>query len=711
MSSEPHPKPQGFLATLARFTSPLLVGGGRSEFVMAAFIVAVVLTMIMPLPTALLDVLIAINISVSAFLIVMALQIKEPLQLTTFPALLLLTTLLRLSLSVASTRLILLDGDAGHIIDAFGSVTVGGNVVVGLVIFLILTVVQFLVITKGSERVAEVGARFALDGMPGKQMAIDMELRNNAISPEVARTRRAAVVQESQFFGSMDGAMKFVKGDAIAGIIILLTNLIAGLAIGITQRNMAAADALRVYSILTIGDGLVAQLPALLTSLTAGLIVTRVATSAVTGPTSIGAEIIDQFRSVPRAWIAAGGAILVFGLIPGMPFPVFALLAALSTGVGVYLMRLSLRLEKGSAKKDSGMIDNADDFGIVEHYELRTHTGERGRETVAAAINVARDVRNQLIDRYGMFLPPIKIKFDDVTPPGEFEFLCDESFMFGGFFNDTRSVVHCSLDRLTNAGITPSASSRVELSTRVRHWIDEAEVDAAKAAGIEVSSASTLYRSQMRTILLRTGYRFVGIQETHKIIGYVAARFPDLAKELDRVLPPSRMAEVLQRLVAERISIRNFRLVIETLVEWAQRERDAVLLTECVRAALRRQICEEFGVGDSINAYLLKPDTETLIRDSVRQTSYGSFVTLGWEQTQDFVSQIERLLEGRDLTQSEPVVLTAQDIRPHVRKMLEDHFFELPVLSFNEILPEYRIQPIGVVELGMDDDMLDEMEE
>ncbi|KUY81994.1 hypothetical protein WI25_36930 [Burkholderia cepacia] len=664
--------------------------------VMATIVIAIVITLIMPLPTTLLDVLIATNISISAFLTVFALQLRDVLQLTTFPSLLLLTTLFRLSLSVASTRLILLDAHAGHIIEAFGQVTVGGNLVVGIVIFLILTVVQFLVITKGSERVAEVGARFTLDGMPGKQMAIDMELRANTLTADQARTRRAKIVQESQFFGAMDGAMKFVKGDALAGIIIMLTNMIGGLSIGVLQRGMVASDALHLYTILTVGDGLVAQLPALLTSLTAGLIVTRVSNASEAGPLNIGREILAQIMDTPRAWIAAGGAMCVFGMIPGMPLPIFMALAAGATGTGIYRIKKCRQETVVLTEQEKSIVANKKDFDIIQHYVL--HFGSHVTDAAQSLqiLNAMRTIRNQIVTKYGMFLPTVELGDSVAIAPFDFQFSIDEIPVFKMTFDNGKFVVHGDQDMLISYEISDFVEERLEFSDRYVYWITKEHKDRFDHEGVRCMSYASMFLQRVETIFYRTAYRYVGIEEAQKIAKWVGTKCPELAKELERTVPLSRLAEVLQRLTAERVGIRNVRVIVETLVEWAQRERDATILAECVRCALRRQICEEFGSANTLNVFLIDPELENLVRDSVRQTSYGNFVTLEQESVELLIGSMRALL-AKSQDAVKPVILTTQDVRPHLRKLLEEPFFDIPIISYNEITPEYSVRTLGVI--------------
>jgi type III secretion protein V len=625
--------------------------GGRAEIAAAGVVIAIVIAMILPLPVWLLDGMLAVNICSSALLIVLVIQVKDTVSLSTFPTLLLITTLMRLSLEIASTRLILLEGYAGHIIEAFGDVVVGGNIVVGFVVFLILTLVQFMVITKGAERVAEVGARFTLDAMPGKQMAIDMELRANSLTAEQARAQRALLAQESQFFGAMDGAMKFVKGDAIAGIIILLINLVGGLSIGMLQRGMSASEAIRVYSLLTIGDGLVAQVPALLTSLTAGLLVTRVG-SGGTEAQNIGKNLAEQLMAQPKAWVTASGVMLVFGFIPGMPVAVFALIAAGSLGFGLHTIRKKLDEARKAREASAGMVEDVRSFALVAPMSLSVSNRAQAHADKLKFINGARNARNNLVVEYGMMLPSLDLEF--VEPEDGMDFVLAQY-----------DVPMLRLRLPDEAQIPPA------------WWQD--------------------FTQQMKVAFLKAAPRAFGVQEAQKLVDYIAEKFPQLHKELEKTVPLSRFAEVIQKLVAEQVNIRNLKLIAESLVEFGQRERDPAMLTEQVRSALSREICSAYATNGVLSAFMLEVELENAIRDSVRQTSHGSLLVFEAEAAEPILDHFERLLEQTPV--AKPVILCTQDVRPYVRRIFADRFYLVPVLTLAEASSGFKFDVLGVLEM------------
>ncbi|WP_122359568.1 FHIPEP family type III secretion protein, partial [Pseudomonas coronafaciens] len=419
----------------------------RSEVVGAFFVIAIVFMMITPLPTGLVDVLIAVNICISCLLIMLAMHLPRPLAFSTFPAVLLLTTMFRLALSISTTRLILLNQDAGHIVEAFGQFVVGGNLAVGLVIFLILTVVNFLVITKGSERVAEVGARFTLDAMPGKQMSIDSDLRANLITVQEARKRRAELNKESQLFGAMDGAMKFVNGDAIAGLIIVAINMIGGISIGVIQHGMTAGDALQLYTVLTIGDGLIAQIPALLISVTCGMIITRVPNTEAGVEANIGREIAEQITSQPKAWIIASVAMLGFAALPGMPTGVFITIAIICGAGGLLqLQRARPKAEEQGAVAVPPEMNGKEDlrtFSPCRQFVMQFHP-DQDSEQVEALVSEIRQRRNRLVVQFGLTLPSFVIEYVDQLPPDEFRFLVYDVPMLKATFTNTHVAVDAS---------------------------------------------------------------------------------------------------------------------------------------------------------------------------------------------------------------------------------------------------------------------------
>jgi type III secretion protein V len=668
--------------------------GGRAEIAAAGIVVAIVLAMLLPLPPWLLDIFIALNISTSALLIVLVMQVKDSVGISSFPSLVLVTTLFRVALSVASTRLILLEGEAGHIIEAFGEVVVGGNLVVGLVVFFILTVVQFLVITKGAERVAEVGARFALDAMPGKQLAIDIELKSNAITPEQATLKRATLGQESQFFGAMDGAMKFVKGDAIAGIVIVLTNLIGGLTIGVLQRGMTGAEALHTYSILTIGDGLVAQVPALLMSLTAGLLVTRVA-NAEAGSRNIGKEITAQLMAQPKSWVTAGFAIAAFGLLPGMPVLVFMSFAGGAMAIGLVAIRKAMTEDATAAGELVKNVPELREFSPVRPFLVRVgaHVDEARSTSV---LNLARHARNELVVEYGMVTPAIEVEAAPQLSDADFEFCHDEVRVFAMRFHEQLVTALCEPRQAQALGLPAELiEERAGWAGYSRVWLTP-EQAAALTPPLRTQTFAEHLRSQVRSALFRAGPRYFGIEQAQKLIKWVSTRSPDLCKELERAVPLNRFAEVFQRLLSERVSIRNVNVIIDSLVEWGQRERDAAVLNECVRAALSREICDAYAVGGELHAAMLEAELENTLRGAVRQTTYGDFLALDVGVTDALGDELASALgtapEGRS-----PVVLCASDLRPHVRRFLRDRFDEVAVLALSEVPGNCRVKVLTVL--------------
>jgi len=674
----------------------LLPRGGRAEVTVAAVVVAIVIAMILPIPEWLLDCLIAMNICTASLLVVLAMQIKESVNLSTFPSLLLITTLFRVSLNVASTRLILLEGSAGHIIEAFGKVVVGGNLVVGMVVFFILTVIQFLVITKGSERVAEVGARFALDAMPGKQMAIDMELKGSSITADEARIRRAALAQESQFFGAMDGAMKFVKGDAVAGIIIVLTNLIGGLAIGVMQRQMSGSEAVRVYSVLSIGDALVAQIPALLMSLTAGLLITRVA-NAQEGPRNVGKELTSQLTAYPKAWVMASGVMLVFGLIPGMPTLAFIVLGGGSLAFGMNVVRRQIKESSRTEAMQLSEVPEVREFDVVRPFLVRVGSHVKDGQRATRVINLARSVRNDLVRQYGLVTPAVAVEFGVPMPDADFDFCHNEVRVFAMRFQDDLCTLQCDPEQLQSLGL---AANSVETSARLVNyrqiWLPSSEADRLITEGLDVQGYWEHVELRFRAALHDAGPRYCGIEQTQKLYRWLASKAPDLAKELERCVPAGRTAEVLQRLLSERVSIRNIGVIFEALVEWGQRERDPGILCECVRSALSREIFDAQATARQLHAFVVEPELETLVRTAVRQTNFGDFLSLE-DAVQDtivdgFAAQLEPIPRSR-----RPVILCEQDIRPHLRRLFAARFADVPVLSLSEVPSDLKTNVLGVI--------------
>ncbi|GKV88859.1 type III secretion system export apparatus subunit SctV [Pectobacterium carotovorum] len=674
----------------------------RSEVVGAVIVMSIVFMMIIPLPTGLIDVLIALNICVSSLLIVLAMYLPKPLAFSTFPAVLLLTTMFRLAISISTTRQILLQQDGGHIVEAFGNYVVGGNLAVGLVIFLILTVVNFLVITKGSERVAEVAARFTLDAMPGKQMSIDSDLRAGLIEAHQARQRRENLAKESQLFGAMDGAMKFVKGDAIASLVIVFINMIGGFAIGVLQHNMAASDAMHVYSVLTIGDGLIAQIPALLISLTAGMIITRVSADGQKVDANIGREIAEQLTSQPKAWIISSIGMFGFALLPGMPTLVFVTISLASLGSGLFqLWRIKQQgqldanqLEADNMPAEQNGYQDLRRFNPTRAYLLLFHPVWQGQPTATALVQNIRRLRNKLVYRFGFTLPSFDIEFSDRLAEDEFQFCVYEiPYVKATFVTDQLAVASGAVEPTDAALATPGPTLRDESQWL---WLPLAHV-AQQPDDVPRWTSDELILARMEQAIHRTGSQFIGLQETKSILAWLESEQPELAQELQRIMPLSRFASVLQRLASERVPLRSVRPIAEALIEVGQHERDTLALTDYVRLALKSQICHQYSDENNLAVWLLTPESEELLRDALRQTQNETFFAL----TQDYASTLLGQLRQAfpPLSSQRSLVLVAQDLRSPLRTLLQDEFHHVPVLSFTELESTLSINVIGRLDL------------
>jgi len=632
---------------------------GVADAVLAGLVIAVVALMIVPLPTWLLDLLIASNIAGSVVILLVSLYVSEALKIASFPTLLLITTLIRLALNVSSTRLILLQADAGEVIRAFGSFVVRGNYVVGAVIFLILTIIQFIVIAKGSERVAEVGARFALDAMPGKQMAIDAELRSGAIDGAEARARRRALVRESQFYGAMDGAMKFVKGDVIASLLITLVNILGGLAIGVGQKGLEPVAALKRYGLLTIGDGLVTQIPALVIATGAGVLVTRVASEEADTP--LGAELASQLFGQPQALRVGSFFVLLLALVPGLPtLPFLAIGALLLLGSRARTKTLQSTKQRALVEptpRRSGSaelrfvpvvtpwgLEVSSDLAAFEDDEVRGN--EVRRPGLRSAISAIREI---VFREYGVPLPPGRLLANEQLP--------------------SRHVM----------------LSIHEVPARV--FAIPPEIGDANIAEQVVGQALT--------VLQNRAVDFLGIAETQSLLDELEQIAPATVRQVvPKPISVTLLADILRRLAEERVNIRDLRAILEALALVGNAERDPLNLAEFVRSQLRRPLTHALTQGArELSVLLLDPQIEEAVRSAVSRTPAGSFLTLAPAAARDIVAAVKRAVP-RD-SDAPLVVLTQPDIRRFVRKLLELDLREARVVSYAELLPEVTLRPVG----------------
>jgi len=687
-----------------------MAAAARNDVVLAVMLVAIIFMMILPLPTIVVDILIGMNMTLSGVLLMVAMYLPSPLAFSSFPSVLLVTTLFRLGISIATTRLILLQGDAGHIIDTFGNFVVGGNLVVGLVVFLILTIVQFVVITKGAERVAEVAARFSLDAMPGKQMSIDGDMRAGTIDMDEAKRRRNIVEKESQLYGSMDGAMKFVKGDAIAGLIIVAVNLLGGMLIGVLQRDMTAAKAIQTYSILSIGDGLIAQIPALFISICAGIMVTRVQSSD--GEVSnVGRDIGQQILAQPKALLIGGCIALGMGLIPGMPTTVFVVLAVPLIGMG-----LAMRPQK-QVNAITGEVTEVPAMQAVASKPVASKKdgSEDFVPTVPLILDVSEDLRSQLdantlneelirIRRalyfdLGVPFPGIHLRFTDRLPAETYHILLSEVPVATGRLRPQWLLSRDSEDTLSSL-MVDFEKDRPFLPGLDSLWVPADLRELLTSAGLSVMDTSQILTYHLATVLRKYASDFIGVQETKFLLSAMEQRFPDLVKEAVRIMPMQKIGEILQRLVSEDISVRDLRSILEALVEWGQKEKDVVLLTEYVRGALKRHISHKYCAGQNmLPAYLLAPKVEETLRAAIRQTSAGSYLALDPAIGKKLVETIKKTVGKISPNGQRPVMLASMDIRRYLRKMIEQDLYDLQVVSYQELVPDVNVQPLGRIDL------------
>ncbi|ETS33210.1 type III secretion protein, HrcV family [Photorhabdus khanii NC19] len=692
--------------------------GERKDIMLAILLLAVVFMMILPLPPFLLDILIAINITISVVLMMMAVYINSPLQFSAFPAVLLVTTLFRLALSISTTRMILLQADAGKIVYTFGNFVVGGNLIVGIVIFLIITIVQFIVITKGSERVAEVSARFSLDAMPGKQMSIDGDMRAGVIDVNEARERRSTIEKESQMFGSMDGAMKFVKGDAIASLLIIFVNILGGITIGVTQKGMSASDALQLYAILTVGDGMVSQVPALLIAITAGIIVTRVSSE---DSSDLGNEIGEQVIAQPKALLIGGVLLVLFGLIPGFPTLIFFMLALVVTGGGYFLFQrqrqdnvsqqadLPSLLAQGAgapaakpkakigSKAKGGKLSEKEEFAMTVPLLIDVDAGLQAELEAISLNDELIRVRRALYLDLGVPFPGIHLRFNEGMKAGEYLIQLQEVPVARGRLRSAHLLVQEPVSQLELLAI-PYEEGEPLLPNQPTLWVAETHQERLAKSGMAVLSMSQVITWHLSHVLREYAEDFIGVQETRYLLEQMEGSYGELVKEAMRIIPLQRMTEILQRLVGEDISIRNTRAILEAMVVWGQKEKDVVQLTEYIRSSLKRYICYKYANGNNIlPAYLLDQQVEEQIRGGIRQTSAGSYLALDPAVTQSFLEQMKKTVGDLTQMQNKPVLIVSMDIRRYVRKLIEGDHHGLPVLSYQELTQQINIQPLGRV--------------
>ncbi len=685
-----------------------------SDLVLAVLVVAVLGMIIIPLPTWLLDILLTINITIGILILLVALYISNALKIASFPTILLITTLFRLSLNISTTRLILAQADAGEVVHAFGSFVVAGNYVVGGIIFLIITLVNFIVIAKGAERVSEVGARFTLDAMPGKQMSIDADLRAGIINMEQAMERRETLQRESQMYGAMDGAMKFVKGDAIAGIIIVLINIVGGLIIGVLMLDMELMQAVQTYSILTIGDGLVTQIPALIISVAAGVVVTRVASE--NEEANLGKDIVGQVTAYPKAIMIAGVILLGMALIPGLPKIPFFLLAAILGVTAFYLKRgkKTEAQELAEVPKEEVVKRAVEKHGDILPFIMPSPISLEVGEAIIPFVDDSQDggrfineliplLRHGLYYELGVNFPGVQVRGQNVDmEPENYVININEVPVAKGRIYKGCILVGEPLEQLSLFNIEGTETIH-PIDGSVVTWINDQFKDVAVQAGFRMWDIAEYLILHLSYILRKHAHEFLGLQEVQNILNELEKSHPALIKELvPKVITVLQLSEIFQRLIQEEVAIRDLKTIFSTLAQWAEVERNTLILTEHIRAGLKRYITHKYaGHSNTLAVYLLDPEIEDMVRNAIRSTEKGNYLALEPETTQEIVEAVGKEIASHPFPPGArpPVILTTAEIRRYFRKIIELEFPQLSVLSYQELSENLRIQPIARVSL------------
>jgi type III secretion protein V len=677
-----------------------LFGSGAGAFLPLGLI-GMVLIILVPMPTFLMDLLIGVSLASSLGMLVLALHVERLLHLSTFPSLLLITTLLRLALSIATTKLILLHAHAGQLIEVFGKVVVGGNIIVGLVIFVIITLVQFIVIAKGSERVAEVGARFTLDAMPGKQMSIEADVRAGAISMEDARHKRAELDLESQFHGSMDGAMKFVKGDAIATLLIALVNIIAGLAVGVGANGMTFPDALARYTILTVGDGMVAQVPSLVTSVAAGILITRVSNS---GGGRLSDEIRNQIAAQPFALLLIGGVLMVAAMVPGLPHIQFAVLGAIIAFAGWAVMKgnRARAAQPVTAKLSPEEVRLAEVTlerqlpSFAPGLWVAVSPGMTGWFNTSAAAQELSTVRMRLLKRYGLPMPKVRFFVDEEVP---------ENCYVVHVFDLVVGTVGIPPNYLARKGLHPGAPNEAIVNipyVGTLSWVPAAEANAMRdPQGPQWLTVYALIALHLEAVAVAHAETLLGLEEAYQMITKFERDMPELTKEAMKASPLPRTSDVLRKLVSERVSIRNMRAIMESLLNCAGRERDNAMLADQVRIDLGVALVQRFlDANSEMRPIVMVPEMEQTLASAVQMGPRGPILALTPDMSRSMHEQLAKVLQHAAPEGQEVPMVVSPEIRRSLAKLLAPRFPQLCVFSYPELSRDVTIKPLAVLTTG-----------
>jgi len=677
------------------------------DIFLGVFVIAIIAMIIVPLPLFLLDILLILNISLSLMILLTALFSKEPLELSTFPTILLITTLFRLGLNISTTRLILGQGDAGAVVRTFGSFVAGGNIVLGVIVFIIIVIIQFLVITKGAERVSEVSARFILDAMPGKQMAIDADLNTGLIDEAEAKLRRKKIQDEASFYGAMDGASKFVKNDAIAGIIITFINIIGGIILGttgiVTKKPMPIMEALDVYTVLTIGDGLVSQIPSLLISTATGILVTKTASES-----DMSSDLIKQLGSTPRVLQITGVTIIILGLVTPLPdyitLPVGILLLLGANTIDKNLKLQSISEEISSEDIEAEEVRRPENvvsllkvdpielefgYGIIPHADIN-----QGGDLLDRVVMIRRQIALEL----GAIVPIIRLRDNIQLSPNQYVIkikgveVSKGEILFDHYMAMNPGYVEEEIDGIET--VEPAFGLPAL-------WISESQREKAEILGYTVVDPPSIIATHLTEIIKRHIHELLSRQDVQTLVDNVKETHPALVEELvPKILTISEIQKVLANLLKESVSIRDLVTIFETLADYGTITRDTDLLTEYVRQNLSRAISKKFLNQPSNKVITLDPDLEQKIMDSVQQSEQGSYLALDPESTQKIFERLNQEIRRFNSIGQQPILLTSPIVRIYFRRLTEQVAPDLIILSYNEIDPSVEIQSIGMVSIS-----------
>ena len=673
----------------------------KSDIFVAVSVVFVILIMIVPLNSFFMDIFLTLSISLSILILFIGMYIHKPLDFSVFPSVLLIVTLFRLSLNIATTRLVLVHGDegahaAGYIIKGFGTFIVGGNYVVGAVVFFILTIINFVVITKGAGRVAEVAARFTLDAMPGKQMSIDADLNAGLIDDAGARKRRETVEMEADFYGAMDGASKFVRGDAIAGIIIIFVNIVGGLVIGVVQKGMSFNDALTVYTILTIGDGLVSQIPALLTSTAAGIIVTRAASE-----TNLGSAIVTQLFTQPRAMLLASIVILCIGFVPGIPLVPFLVLSSCTFGTS-YLVGKSKKEEIVSVPEVTG--EEREKGELIQPMEILEIEIGYGLIPIVDAeqsgelLDKIRAIRKQMAIELGIVVPPMKLRDNLQLKAGEYLILLKGIEMGRGELMPGNILAMGPEDKQKTIDGIPTREPVFNLDA---YWIKDKDRDQYVAAGLTVVDHPTIIATHLTEIIRNNAHELVTRQETQKLIDAVSSTHQKVLEEITQnQINAGIIQKVLQNLLREQVSIRDLVTILEAVADASSTSRDPELITEFVRQRMSRSILKPYLIDGILNLMILEKSLEEKLINSLQPSDQGTYLALDLAFSQRMIEKVGNEAKKAMLQNIQPIILVHPVLRGKLRRFLERYIQGITVISHNEIPPQIKIQSMGVIKLN-----------